>query len=189
MGVLHLLTQGTTEPLFACAVPNMQYFCPALRWARQGKLCPVPAPLARMTLQSFPTSLRLSGGPENWGKKDKSPPQAALLREQQLPANPSKLPASSGPLLSFQLCVAAILWAQHPSRGFSRSPKRCPFRSRRSAHPAAPALLPAWFGHPPAGGPPPYSPRETRSRLTTTVSLWPGLRGFGVFCCFFLTFS
>lgn len=46
----------------------MQYFCPALRCAfapGQARLCPAPAPRARMTLQRFPTARRLSGGPED----------------------------------------------------------------------------------------------------------------------------
>lgn len=68
MAALYLWTQSITLShgfIFASAVPYMQYFCPALRCVLglgQARLCPVPAPLARMTLQRFPTSARLSGG-------------------------------------------------------------------------------------------------------------------------------
>lgn len=71
MGVLHLLAQGITRShgfISAFVVPNMQYFCAALRFVLgpgQARICPVPAPLARMTLQRFLSSVRLSRGPED----------------------------------------------------------------------------------------------------------------------------
>lgn len=57
-------------------------------------------------------------------------------------------------------------------------PELCAFRSRGPA----PAVGQASSGQA-------YSPQETRSRLTSAVPLWPGLRGFGVFCCFFFNFQ
>lgn len=112
------------------------------------RLCPVPAPLTKMTLQPFPTSVRPSGGPENLREGGQitipgcparaAPPCKSFQTSYRIPCR-----------LSFQPCLRAFPRAQHPSRGCACPLHRRPFPPRGSARPAAPAgatapaLLPA----------------------------------------------